>query len=235
MSSSPLPNPHGPGAAQPLAQRYGWVAAVAGFVTYEAALHHAAHQPGAEITALLLGAAPFLLLAITAARHPAWRVPALLAVALAAAALWTWRAPLALHFGWTYFLQHFGMNAALAAMFGRTLRRGHTPLCSQFAAAVRGPLSPELQRYTRRVTQAWTLFFALTAAVSAVLFAAAPMTTWSNFANLGTPVLVALMFVAESACRRLAMPGMAHAGVLEAVRGYRAVMEKRAEQAGLLR
>ncbi len=48
-----------------------------------------------------------------------------------------------------------------------------------------------MRHYTRRVTQAWTLFFTATAMVSVALFAIAPMPAWSTFANLGTPALVA--------------------------------------------
>ncbi|WER48173.1 acyl carrier protein [Cupriavidus sp. WKF15] len=218
--------------AAPLLQRVSWMAAPVGFVAYESALHHAAHTPGAEVSALWLGLAPFLLIALVAAWRSAPRLPWLLLLAACGLALWVGRMPLAAHFGWTYFLQHFGANAALAAMFGRTLRPGGMPLCTEFAAAVHGPLTPDMRRYTRRVTQAWTLFFALTAAASLVLFALAPMPAWSTFANLGTPALVALMFVAEAACRRVVLPAAQHTGVLDAVRGYRAVMTERASRAG---
>jgi len=225
-----------PAKSAPLAQRYGWVAGVAGFLAYETALHHAAHQPGAEVGALMLGLAPFLLIAVAAAWRCAWRLPAMAAVLAAAAGVWAWRIPLAAHFGWTYFLQHFGVNIALAAMFGQSVLRGRTPLCTRFAAAVHGePLTGSMQRYTRRVTQAWTLFFGITAAASAVLFAAAPMPAWSTFANLGTPALVALMFVVEAGCRRALLPGARHTGVLHAIRGYQAVMGKRAARAALPR
>lgn len=236
MPSSQLPHPvaTSPGAT-PLRQRVGWVAAPVGFLAYESALHHAAHTPGGEVAALMLGMAPFVLIALAAAWRSAMRLPWLLLLAACGTALWVGRIPLAAHFGWTYFLQHFGANAALAAMFGRTLRQGGTPLCTEFAAAVHGPLPPDMRRYTRRVTQAWTLFFTVTAVVSLILFAVAPMPAWSTFANLGTPLLVALMFVAEAACRRAALPAAKHTGVLDAVRGYRAVMSERASRAGVSR
>lgn len=223
----------------PLIRRQGWMFAVAGFVAYEAALRYAAHRPGGEVGALMLGAAPFVLALFAALMSRGWRMPALVAVLLACAGLWIWRAPLALHYGWTYFLQHFGANAALGVMFGRTLAPGRTPLCTQFAAAVRGGVLPdEAVRYTLRVTQAWTLFFVVVAGVSAILFAAAPMPVWSNFANGATPVLIGLMFVAEAACRRVALPHLGSGGVMgsmqEAVRGYQAVMTERA-RAGVVR
>lgn len=236
MPSSQPPRPVATSsAATPLLQRAGWVAVPLGFLAYESALHHAAHTPGGEVAALILGLAPFLLIALAAAWRATSRLPWLLLLVACCVALWVARIPLAAHFGWTYFLQHFGANAALAAMFGRTLRPGATPLCSEFATAIHGPLTPDMQRYTRRVTQAWTLFFGATALASLVLFAFAPMPTWSTFANLGTPILIALMFVAEAACRRAVLPEAKDTGVLDAVRGYRTVMTERASRAGASR
>jgi uncharacterized membrane protein len=222
-------------AAAPVWRRHGWIGAAAGFVVYESALHRAAHQPGAEVAALLLGMAPFLLIGYLACRRAAGRSAALLVLLLACAALWIWRAPLAGHFGWTYYLQHAGINAALGAMFALSLRRGHTPLCTQIATALHGTLSAAHARYSVRVTQAWTLFFAAMVGVSTLLFVLAPVATWSSFANLATPLLIALMFVGEAVCRRIAFPGMRHGGLLDAVHGYRAVMAARAARRRLPR
>lgn len=222
-------------AAVPVGRRHGWIAAVAGFVVYESALHRAAHQPGAEVAALLLGAAPFLLIGFLALRRAGGRIPALLGLLAACAALWIWRAPLAGHFGWTYYLQHAGINAALGAMFALSLRPGRMPLCTQIAIAIHGQLPPGHAHYTRRVTQAWTLFFAVMVGVSTLLFVLAPVAAWSGFANLATPLLIALMFLAEAVCRRIAFPRMRHGGLLDAVHGYRAVMAARAGRPGLPR
>lgn len=224
-----------PDAAVPSWRRHAWIGAVAGFVVYESALHRAAHHPGAEVAALALGAAPFLLIGFVACRRLAGRVPALLALLAACAALWFWRAPLASHFGWTYYLQHVGANAALGAMFALSLRRGRTPLCTQIATVIHGTLSAAHARYTVRVTQAWTLFFAAMAGVSTLLFVLAPVAAWSSFANLATPLLIALMFAGEAVYRRIAFPGMRHGGVLDAVHGYRALMTARAARPGLPR
>ncbi len=112
--------------AAPLLQRVAGSPRL-GFLAYESALHHAAHTPGSGVPALMLGLAPFLLIALAAAWRSARRLPWLLLVTACGAALWAGRVPLAAHFGWTYFLQHFGANAALAAMFGRTLRVARRP------------------------------------------------------------------------------------------------------------
>ena len=81
---------------------------------------------------------------------------------------------------------------------------------------------------TARLRLAICILLIIMAAVSTVLFALAPVATWSTFANLCSPVLVALMFVVEAGCRRFALPGVAHAGVREAIQGYRAAMAARA-------
>ncbi|XYI35710.1 Acyl carrier protein [Cupriavidus oxalaticus] len=217
--------------ATPVAAGREWLFGVAGFVAYECALHYAAHRPGAEVAALFLGVLPFLAIGFLTALRTAGRKPALLALLAACAALWLWRAPLSHHFGWTYLMQHAGVNVALGLMFGLTLRAGRTPLCAQIAAALHGELTPSHARYARRVTEAWTLFFAAMAGASTLMFVLAPVATWSNFANLGTPLLIAAMFAGEAACRRLAFPGMRHGGLLDAVHGYRAVMAARAARA----
>ncbi|SOY66175.1 conserved hypothetical protein, putative TRANSMEMBRANE PROTEIN [Cupriavidus taiwanensis] len=221
--------------AAPWWRRHAWIGAVAAFVAYESALHFAAHRPGAEVAALGLGAAPFLLIGLVACRRLAGPLPAWLALLAACAALWFWRAPLAGHFGWTYYLQHAGANAALGAMFALSLRRGRTPLCTQIATAIHGRLSAAHARYTVRVTQAWTLFFAAMVGVSTLLFVLAPVAAWSSFANLATPLLIALMFAAEAVYRRIAFPRMRHRGLLDAVHGYRALMTARAGRRGLPR
>jgi len=110
------------------------------------------------------------------------------------------------HFQWLYFLQDAGTQFALALMFGRTLLRGQTPLCSQIAALIHGELDAAVIRYTRRVTQAWTLFFLAMTAMSTLLFFAAPLSVWSFFSNLLVFPLVGLMFVVEFALRVRALP-----------------------------
>jgi len=87
---------------------------------------------------------------------------------------------------------------------------------------VRGnPLAPEIAVYTRRVTAAWTLFFAFVVAVSTLLFATVPIEVWSTFANYLTLPLTALMFIAEHACRRFALPGVRSSGMVASIRAYR--------------
>ncbi|BBU32045.1 ketosynthase (plasmid) [Burkholderia sp. THE68] len=196
-------------------------------VAYQFAAHHAASTPDAHGLGLALVLAPLLLITLNAAARASARAWLLPLWALACAALWFGRAPLTAHFGWGLWLEHASFNLALAWMFGRTLGHGREPLCTQFATMVHGKLEARVVRYTRRVTLAWTLFFVATALVSSVLFACASIVAWSTFANYLALPLVGLMFVAEYACRRIALPDMEPSSIMDAVRAYTHSMQMR--------
>lgn len=97
-------------------------------------------------------------------------------------------------------LTHWSIYAGLLAGFGLTLRPGREPLITAMARRMHG-LSPEMERYTRKVTIAWVLFFAAQLAMSVGLFCFAPLTTWSFFVNILDLPLVAAMFALEYAVR----------------------------------
>jgi uncharacterized membrane protein len=122
------------------------------------------------------------------------------AAALLLWALWPWlRGQVAL----LYYLQHLGVHLALALLFGATLVRPADPLITRMARAVQGrDLSPRLLRYTRQSTAAWTVFFLLNAAVSTLLFVAAPRDLWSLHANVLTGPLLGSMFVLDALWRQ---------------------------------
>jgi len=120
----------------------------------------------------------------------------------------------------------------MALLFGRTLASGNTPLCTQFAGLIHdSALTPAVARYTRHVTLAWTLFFLATAAVSTLLFATTSIVTWSTFANYLSLPLVGVMFAAEHACRRFALPGEPGPSVVDAIRAYRQTTQRREPRA----
>jgi len=124
------------------------------------------------------------------------------------------------HFATLYLLQEGGFYALLAASFGLSLRAGRVPLCTRFADKVHGPLSREEFIYSRRVTAAWTLFFVALGLVTLGLFEFAPLPVWSFFANFCAIPLIGLMFVAEYAVRRWALPQGERRGILAAIRVY---------------
>jgi uncharacterized membrane protein len=128
------------------------------------------------------------------------------------------------HVAFFYFVQHVGAMSALGLMFGITLWAGpERAFCSRIAAFVMpGQLDAHYLLYTWKVTLAWTLFFALTAGVSVILFFWGPMVWWSFFANVLSPILVGAMFVAEYGVRVLVLPERPHLSLSETIQAYRA-------------
>lgn len=121
---------------------------------------------------------------------------------------------------WLYLGQHAGIHAALAIGFGSTLRQTAVPLITLLASRMHA-LSANMQRYTRRVTLAWVAYFAAVCAVSLVLYACAPFAWWSLFANIGTPLSLAAMFIGEHAIRYKLHPEFTRTDLMSAVRAYR--------------
>ncbi|MDN7905843.1 hypothetical protein QZM18_17235 [Burkholderia diffusa] len=198
------------------------VGAAAAVAAYQIGAHYAAATPGAHGFGLAMALVPPLLFALGVALgspRRGWLVSAWL---LATAALWAARIPLARHFEWGLYLEHASFNLALALLFGRTLAAGQVPLCTRFATMIHGTITSAVAIYTRRITFAWTLFFVAIAAVSTLLFATAPIVAWSTFANYLSLPLVAVMFAAEHACRRFALPHHARPRMIDTVRAYRA-------------
>jgi len=143
------------------------------------------------------------------------------AVVAAGAALWLAWSGLERRFADVLFAEHVTLNLVLALVFGRTLRAGREPLVTRFARVIHeGGIPSEVERYTRRVTLAWTVFFLLVAGTSAALYAGHWLVAWSLLANVGSPVLVALMFAIEHAVRRRALPHWQHVGLVAGIRAF---------------
>jgi uncharacterized membrane protein len=197
----------------------------------ELGTHYAASTPGAQGFGLAVVLAPLLLLTLAAAARSAQRTWLLPGWVCGCVALWFARAPLVRHFEWGAYFEHLAVTLIMAFAFGRTLAAGQRPLCSQFAALVHGKLTPAIAHYTRRITVAWTAFFLGIAALSTLLFVAAPVVVWSTFANYMTLPLVAAMFVAEHAWRRVALPDVQRPSMVATARAYRHTMHGRAGRA----
>lgn len=130
------------------------------------------------------------------------------------------------------------LNGIMAWLFGRTLRRGETPLIERAARAMRGPgavIGPEVTAYTRRVTQVWTGLFVALAAIDLVLAAFArpgglllaagfsppvtvPISAWSLFANVLSYLFMAALFAIEFAVRGRRFPNQPYRGFLDFAR-----------------
>ncbi len=103
-----------------------------------------------------------------------------------------------------YGLPHFSANLFLLWFFARTLRAAQVPLVTRIAERLeRRSLPAPMLVYTRRVTLAWSVFFAAQLAISLLLYFIASRTVWSLFINLVSSLLIPVMFVAEYGWRRL--------------------------------
>ncbi|HEY9199799.1 MAG TPA: hypothetical protein VIR60_10570 [Gammaproteobacteria bacterium] len=198
-----------------------WLGIATLLIGYSLLAHYTNESAHNGSLGALVAIAPVASLALVLA----WRSPQRILMSgmfmLACAALWAGWSALEQHFGLVYWLQSLGMQLVLFITFARTLIAGRQPLCTRFAAALHAPLTPQQEIYTRQVTLAWSVFFAVMAAASTLLFFLAPLSIWSVFINFLTLPLVALMFVAEYWVRRQVLPDMQHAHILDAIRAFR--------------
>ncbi len=133
---------------------------------------------------------------------------------------WFWDA-LERHFEWVYFMQHVGTHISLALLFGLTLAPRRQPICTRFAAAVRGDLEPEVIRYTRQLTMMWTIYFLVISLISSVLFLFGSIDMWSAFANFMTIPIILFIFAAEYRVRRRRLPHLKHFGIMASILAFR--------------
>ena len=204
----------------------GWrrrlqVAAVILFIVAYAALSHYSNSAAkTHDLGVVLAVGPVLtvgLLLLWRWTHPG--VALLAAVAVTAVLRQYWPV-LERSFTGVYLIQEGGFYSLMAASFGQSLLGNRVALCTQLADKIHGPLTPQELIYTRRVTAAWALFFVLIVVVTVGLFLLAPLRTWSLFANFCVLPLIGLMFAAEYAVRKRALPQAQRRGILAAVRVY---------------
>lgn len=202
-------------------QAVRWWAVILAGIGLSVLEHLAAAAATPSLFGALVAIAPLSCLAcILAWRSP--RRPLMLSLCLAAfVAMYLMSDWLLAHYEWVFLLQHAGIYALLSFAFGRTLLPGHTPMVTGLARMVHDTMTPALDRYTRSVTWAWTIYFGATCALSLLLFCIAPIAVWSTFAYLLSPALLVLMFAAEYAVRFLVLPATDRAGPLEAIQAYR--------------
>jgi uncharacterized membrane protein len=100
-------------------------------------------------------------------------------------------------------IPHALVHIGLLVMFVASLAPGQTPLIEIVASRARGQLTPVLREYTRNVTIAWCVFFALQLAVSVLLGLWAPVSWWRAYLDFGTLPLVGLMFAGEMIYRHI--------------------------------
>jgi len=197
----------------------------ASILLYALLEHYTSTTSGTRQGTAVLGAAlattPLLLAWLLFARRLArpWiSLPlALLTAGLILASCWR---QIEHNFPLMFMLQEVGIYLMLAFGFGRSLLAGQVPLCTHWASMIHGPLSEPVERYTRSVTLAWTLFFVTISCSSALLYLLAPLRVWSVFSNFLTLPLAALMFAIEYELRRRRLPWMRRASLADTARAY---------------
>jgi uncharacterized membrane protein len=212
----------GGGRSRPLIALVVALSVCGAFLAHYAIVH--AHTP---TLGALLSLLPLAGLSLVAARRAKHAASIVLLLGLAAVALWLGWGMLERHFTNLFFAEHAGMNLLLAVTFGRTLVGHREPLCTRFARIIHGTLAPEVVRYTRRVTLAWTIFFASLFTLSCLLFAGDFVAAWSFLANIASPILIGTMFVVEYAIRLRALPDHERIGVLGGFRAFTQHMAQR--------
>ncbi|KAB2968426.1 hypothetical protein [Zoogloea sp.] len=196
--------------------------AVGALIAYDGLAHYVSTIPDAAPWAALITLAPVLGFALSLLlKHAGW--PAAALGALAAGTLFSQIWPyLGDRLSILYLAQYLSTNLALGLYFGRSLGAGQTPACTAFARLLHPSPSPQVLRYTRRITIAWTLFFAGSAVLSTLLYVLAPIQAWSLFSNLLYLPSLVLMFVVEGLVRRVVLPPEERHGVIASLRAYHA-------------
>lgn len=93
------------------------------------------------------------------------------------------------------------ISAGLLAIFSLSLSHG-MPVVERLARLSDPELPPRAVRYTRRVTQVWSLFFLANGLVAATLALWAPLAWWTLYTGLIAYVLMGLLFAGEWMTRR---------------------------------
>ena len=120
---------------------------------------------------------------------------------------------------WVYLLQSAGSMLLMAGVFGVSLTMKEGDWVTRMATVIHGgSLPPEIARYTRSVTIAWTTFFLLMAATSMALFAWGQREWWSAFINIFSWPLVATAFLVEYGIRKILHPDFEHVSFSTTVR-----------------
>lgn len=88
------------------------------------------------------------------------------------------------------------ISACLLAVFGASLLRG-MPMAERLARLQDAELPPRAVRYTRRVTEVWSLFFLLNGLIAAALTLWAPLSWWTLYNGVIAYAAMGLLFAIE--------------------------------------
>jgi uncharacterized membrane protein len=198
----------------------GKIAAFLVLIAGYATLSHFCNTGGHRTLGAALALAPFLIVGASVLLRRQQRLLFVVLALFAAAALTAEWPLLENNFSLIYLIQECGLYGLLAVGFARSLRSGETPLCTQLADRLHGPLSAAEVRYTRQVTLAWAILLAAIMLATLVLYLAAPLAIWSGFDNFVAVPLIAVAFITEYAVRRRVLPNANRGGILATVRVF---------------
>jgi uncharacterized membrane protein len=116
-----------------------------------------------------------------------------------------------------YVFQHVGINVLLCGWFGSTLRGDRLSLIGQFAQRVHA-MTASMRTYTAQVTTVWSLYFALMAFASVVVYATMSFAAWSLLSNLVSPVMIGVLFIGEHLVRYRIHPEFERTRLIDALR-----------------
>lgn len=88
------------------------------------------------------------------------------------------------------------ISSFMLALFGTSLMQG-MPMAERLARLREPELPPAAVRYTRRVTQAWCLFFLVNGLIAAGLTLWAPLAWWTLYNGLIAYAAMGLLFAVE--------------------------------------
>jgi len=103
-------------------------------------------------------------------------------------------------------------------VFFNTLLPGKEPLVTDIGEKSRGPLSPEMRRYTKGVTILWAIACGAMFLSSVLLPVFASHETWSLFANLLNYAILAILFFVEFVYRCWRFPDHNHPGFIDYIK-----------------
>ena len=206
------------------------IAVAVAAICWAVGAHAAFSTRGDSPMAVVFAVVPIVSCVVLVAWHSRWRALSIGAGIGIVAATILLPPPGALDPAAFYLVEYAGVQFALATLFGLSLRDGAEALVTQLARRVHGPLPGAIERYTRQVTVAWTVFFIAMAATAMLLFGLAPRAIWSAFVNLCTAPAIALMFIVEYAVRRRRFPWFEHVSIFEGMRAFRRSVAPRASR-----
>ncbi len=186
-------------------------------VGYAALSHYSNSVPDAKGLATALSIGPILLIGgvlLWRWSRPVVAAPLLAIVGIVLFHCWPL---LTRYYEWSDVIQQCAAYAVVSLSFARSLFGGRVPICTQMSDKLHGPLTPVEIAYTRKATVAWTVFYALLAAVILILFFTASLRIWSVFVNFVSFGIIGLMFIADHAVRRRVLPHRP-GGILAALR-----------------